>query len=260
MSRDFELLQRLEQNWDSTSALRDLNNVPIHIAAPADASEIAQETTPSALPQLNAAFDPIVRNELNKLVLRTFLSTPSIKVVMFTGVEAQESAKWIASCTASILASGTRGRVCLLDADTKFPTAHKTFSISNDKGLAAVFTGLCSAGQATVRVADNLWIIPAGSLRTGAQITAAMFQDVVVNLLEQFEYVIISAPDCDRFAELGIIGAATEGAVLVLDARTTRRIVAQDAKAALEMAKIRVLGSVIDNQTSPVPDAFASHL
>jgi Mrp family chromosome partitioning ATPase len=222
-------------------------------------SEIAQETTVAVSP-LDAIFDPVVRNEINKLVLRTFLSTPSVKVVMFTGVEAQDSAKWVASCTASILASSTQGRVCLLDADLAFPTAHSSFSIPNENGLAAVLSGALSASRATVRVSDNLWIVPAGAKTTEIPITAAMFQEVIVNLLEQFEYVIISAPDCERFAELGMVGAGTEGAVLVLDALTTRRTAAQDAKAALEMAKIRVLGSVIDNQNSSVPEAFASRI
>ncbi|MGC2161200.1 MAG: hypothetical protein WA634_04765 [Silvibacterium sp.] len=259
MSKDFELLQRLEQGWSRSLNLGEPIDRIAPVAGRKGASEIAQVRAATAT-QPSADITSIVRNELNKLILRTFLSTPAVKVVMFTGVDAQEDAKWVTACTADMLASATHDRVCLLDADLISPTVHRSYSVSNQNGLAAMLQGSCSAAGATIRVAENLWIIPAGMALTDSQMTTVMFQEVIVDLLEHFEYLVISAPDCDRFAELGVIGAATEGAVLVLDAMTTRRKAAQDAKTALEIAKIRVLGSVIKNQTSAIPDFLRSRM
>lgn len=259
MSKDFELLQRLEQGWNRSLNLRERIDGIAPIAEDGAASEIAQVRVAAAtLP--GAHLTSAIRNELNKLILSTFLAVPAVKVVMFTGVEAQEDAKWVTSCTADVLAHTTHDRVCLLDADLAVPTVHRDYSLSNQNGLAAVLRGDCSIGGATLRVAENLWIVPAGTPREDTQLTTVTFQEVVVDLLEHFEYLVISAPDCDRFAELGVIGTATEGAVLVLDAMTTHRKSAQDAKAALEIAKIRVLGSVFNNQSSPVPDFLHSRI
>jgi protein-tyrosine kinase len=259
MSRDFELLQRLEQGWNRSLNLRGPIDGKTPIAEEKPPSEIAQTRVATAtLPA--AHLTPAVRNELNKLILRTFLSTPAVKVIMFTGVEAQEDAKWVTSCTADVLAHTTHDRVCLLDADLAFPTVHRAYSVSNQNGLAAVLRGSCSIGSATIRAAENLWVVPAGTSPQDEQMTAVTFQEVVVDLLEHFEYLVVSAPDCDRLAELGVVGAAADGAVLVLDAMTTHRKAAQDAKAALEIAKIRIMGSVFTNQSSPVPDFLHAHM
>jgi Mrp family chromosome partitioning ATPase len=259
MSKDFELLQRLEQGWERSSTFHDSMNSVVSIPTQTKAPEIAQMRAIAATPP-SAHLAPAVRNELNKLVFRTFLSTPAVAVMMFTGVEAHEDAKWVAACTADVLANATRNRVCLLDADLAFPTVHRACSVSNEDGLAAVLRRSCSISDATIRVDENLWVVPAGTTPGDLQMTAAAFQEVVAGLLEHFEYLIISAPDSERYAELGAVGTATEGAVLVLDSNTTRRVSAKQAKASLEMANVRILGSVFNNRSFPVPDLFYAHM
>ena len=43
--------------------------------------------------------------------------------------------------------------------------------------------------------------------------------------------------------------------MLVLEANTTRRITALKAKQALEGHKVRVLGTVLNNRTFPIPES-----
>jgi Mrp family chromosome partitioning ATPase len=254
MSRDFELLQRLEREWTRSAVPESIGPV-IATAKVAEKPTIAQERSPAVtLPTANLA--PVVRTELNKLVLRIFLSATPTRAVTFTGIEAEAGAKWIAGCTADILADKSEGRVCLVDADISSPTIHRLYSISNENGLSAVLAGSCSVGRATVRAAENLWIVPAGTQLGNAPVAAAAYQKTIADLQEIFDYLVICAPDCDKYAESDVIGAGTEGVVLVIDAATTRRAAARDAKAALEMAKARVLGSVFNNRTLPVPDLF----
>jgi polysaccharide biosynthesis transport protein len=259
MSRDFELLQQVEKERSGRCRSSDTIGETIRVAGLKDVPGIAQEQAQSAT-HPGAYLAASVRNELIKLVLRTFLSTPEIKVVMFTGVEANEGAKWIAACTADVLSNAVPGKVCLLDADLACPTLHRYFSIPNQNGLAAALAGSCSIERATKRVGENLWIVPAGTPQGRSQMTATMFQATVVDLLCWFDYVIISAPDYDRYTEVSLIGAATEGAVLVIDAMLTRRGPAQNAKLALEAAKIRILGCVFNNRSFPVPEFLYSRL
>jgi Mrp family chromosome partitioning ATPase len=259
MSRDFELLQRLEKERNRTSRFHDPVGRSVRVIKQNGTPEISTEHT-FEVNQPGRYLEPSVRNEFTKLVLRTFLSTPVIRVAMFTGVEAKDGAKWVAACTADVLSDATRGRVCLLDADLASPTLHRVYSIPNHNGLAAVLDGSCPIGNATRRTGENLWVIPAGIHPANSQMVTAIFHEAIVDLLDHFEYLLISAPDYDQFAELGAIGAATEGAVLVLDAMTTRRVEAQRAKAALEMAKVPILGSVLNNRSVPVPDFLYSRM
>lgn len=248
MSRDFELLQRLERELSSPE-IKERNVTPIpgkhrHLT-------VVQEPTATAtLPSSNLA--PVIRNEINKLVLRIFLSGAPVKVVMFAGVDPQADSPWISGCTADILAERKGGRVCLLDADMGSPSLHELYSVSNNGGLAAILADNCPIGGAALRVTENLWVIPAGTQSPNSQLTPMKLRQLMIDLLDEFDQVVISAPACNRHAELGIIGA--EGVVLVVDAATTRRSAAREAKNTLEAAQIRVLGSVFNNRRSSVPD------
>jgi Mrp family chromosome partitioning ATPase len=258
MSRDFELLQRLEREWGRPSIIPESKGQGAS-SIKNGILKIAEEREPAAT-RPNVHLKPFVRSELTKLVQCTFLSNPMTKVVMFTGIEAHEGAKWIAACTADILADTTAARVCLLDADLESPAIHRMYSVPNERGLVGALNGSCSISGATIRAGENLWVVPAGNQSGARSIVPLKFQEVVMDLMGQCDYLVISAPDCGKYAEVSAIGAASEGTVLVLDAATTRRVTAQQAKSALEMAKIRVLGSVLNNRSYPVPDLFYSRM
>lgn len=258
MSRDFELLQRLEREWGRPLVSSDESPRIVHpIRGEVSLRALAEERTSSAR-QPSEQLTPFARGELSKLLLGTYFSSPPLKSVMFSGVEADEGAKWIAACTADILAKSGTSRVCLVDADLQSPAMHKIYSISNNKGLSDLLKGEESA-TATVRVADNLWIVPAGLASGGGALNADSFHQVTSDLLDSCDYLVISAPNYDKYVEIGAVGAVTEGAVLVLDAEKTRRVTAQQAKASLEAAKIRVLGSVLNNRSEPIPSLMYSH-
>jgi MinD-like ATPase involved in chromosome partitioning or flagellar assembly len=188
------------------------------------------------------------------------LSTLATKIVMFTGVEAGDCAKWLTACTAEILADARCGSVCLLDADLAAPSLHQHFGIANQKGLCDALWEGRSIQEVTQQVGENLWVVPSGSQQKAAQITPSTFQAATVDLLSLCDYVLISAPECDHYATIGSIGVAVQGAILVLDATRTRRVAAQSAKAALDAANIRVLGSVFHNRSFPIPEFLYSRL
>lgn len=253
MSRDFELLQRLEREWGRTSSLPDDRTPIASVASRAAALKIAQEVAP-AVAHPAASLTHNARSELTKVILSTFLATPARRIVMFTGVEAGDYSKCAAACIADLLADTSHSRVCLIDADQSAPAMHTAFSLANQTGLTDLLAGTCSLDSAAIRAGENLWIIPAGSQLENETIATAAFQQVVNDVLEQCDHIVIAAPDYGSYSEIGAIGPAVEGAVLVLDAAKTRRAKAQDAKAALELARIRVLGSILNNRAYSAPE------
>jgi Mrp family chromosome partitioning ATPase len=259
MSRDFELLQRVEQERGRPRKSADAGKTILRTAVDRVASN-GIEQQPIAAKQVTAGLAPAIRNELVKLVQRVFLSTLATKIVMFTGVEAGECAKWLTACTAEILADARCGNVCLLDADLAAPSLHRHFGIGNQKGLCdALWKGI-PIQEVTQQIGENLWVVPSGPQQEAVQITPSTFQAATVDLLGLCDYVLISAPECDHYATIGSIGVAVQGAILVLDATRTRRIAAQSAKAALDAANIRVLGSVFHNRSFPIPEFLYSRL
>lgn len=256
MSRDFELLQRLEREWGRPLVGSEESPRIVHpIRHDAPQTLAGERITSARLP--SDQLTPFARGELSKLLIGTYFSSSPLKSVMFSGVEADDGAKWIAACTADILATSGTSRVCLIDADLQSPTIHKIYSIPNGIGLSDILKGEAPAGAAA-RVADNLWVIPAGVASGENSLSVDSFRQVASDLFESCDYLVISAPNYDQYVEIGAVGAATEGAVLVLDAEKTRRVTAQQAKTSLEAAKIRVLGSVLNNRSEPVPNLIFS--
>jgi Mrp family chromosome partitioning ATPase len=51
-----------------------------------------------------------------------------------------------------------------------------------------------------------------------------------------------------------------DGVVLVLEANSTRRVTAKKAKQALEAANVRILGTVLNNRTFPIPEGLYRRL
>jgi Mrp family chromosome partitioning ATPase len=259
MSRDFELLQRVGQERGRPRRPVDAAKAVLRTAVDSAASN-SVEQQPIPATQVTAGLAPAIRNEFVKLAQRVFLSTLATKIVMFTGVEAGECAKWLTACTAEILADAGCGSVCLLDADLAHPSLHRHFAIGNQKGLCDALWSGSPIQEVTQQVGENLWVVPAGSHLGAAQISPSTFQAATVELQGICDYLLISAPEYDHYATIGAIGVAVQGAILVLDAVRTRRVAAQSAKAALDAANVRVLGSVFHNRSFPIPEFLYSRL
>jgi receptor protein-tyrosine kinase len=70
----------------------------------------------------------------------------------------------------------------------------------------------------------------------------------------EFAHVVINAPPVGLYSDAAILGQWADGVVLVLEANSTRRVAARNAKQAVEGANVRVLGTVLNNRTFPIPE------
>lgn len=258
MSRDFELLQRLE---------REEVRPPIFLetgarARPSEKLGGALKTVKKE-PQATrpcTRLSPAIHAELSRMILRTFLATPAISSVMFTGVEAQQSAKWLAACTADVLAETCNARVCLVDADLRSPSMDRAYSVANHNGLGMMLSGECSIEQAAISVAGNLWVIPAGTGSELKNVSAESARKAFYSIQQECEYLIVSGPECGSYQEIAAFGAAIEGVILVLESLSTRRATAQRAKSMLEAMQIKVIGSVMTGRPDPIPEFLSAHM
>lgn len=259
MSRDFELLQRLEREGVRPSIFIENSGRASSGERRGGAFRVVQKRE-SAVTRPATWLSSTMRSELNKMILRTCFATPAISSVMFTAVEAKQSAKWLAACTADVLAETCDARVCLVDADLDSPAMHRAYSIPNHHGLGMVLSGACSIERAAIGIADNLWVIPSGARNESRSIGPESARRAFCSIQEECEYLIVSGPEWANCPETAAFGAATEGVILVLDSTTTRRASAQRAKSMLEAAQIKVIGSVMTCRRDPVPEFLSMHM
>jgi Mrp family chromosome partitioning ATPase len=79
-------------------------------------------------------------------------------------------------------------------------------------------------------------------------------------LRNEFEFVVIQGPAAGASSEAALLGQLTDGIILVLDARSTRRAAARMAKETLDAAQCRILGTVLTQRMFPIPERIYRRL
>ena len=253
MSKNFELMQQAEIGVGSASAL---TNVGI-------ATDLRNRE--STIPAAVTAIESVVREESLKLVQRLFLSAkkPSPKAVMFAAVDAGNGCSCLCAITAKLLAESVPGSVCLVEANFRAPSLPAVFGVDNHHGLAdSLRQEGAIRGFAKQAGRDNLWLLSAGALGKDSLslLNSGRVKDRIAELRSEFDYLLIDAPPLSAYADGMILGRLADGAVLVLEANTTRREAALRVTESLRAMKVPVLGAVLNNRTFPIPDVVYKRL
>ena len=245
MSRTFDVLERIQQD-------RDLFRVPpITKAGP---TEVSAPDRRSALPDL-ASF---AREEILRLVQHLFLATENItgtkrRQVVFCGIDNIEGSNLLCARIGRILAEQVQSQVCVVDANVRVPPSSPLVDLLPFDDSPDPEGG--STKGVSRRVSENLWLASGDSAcRSGANPTLGDVQTWISGLPAEFAHVVISAPPVGLYTDAALLGQAADGVVLVLEANSTRWQAALRAKQVLEGANVRVLGTVLNNRTFPIPE------
>lgn len=257
MSRNFELMQQAGRAREFPS-----------IAPPtehrwAEEREAVRETRPKRNRIVD--FGQFAHQESLRLVQRTFLlQTPNApRAVVFAGIDHGNGCSQLCAKTAETLADNTGGSICLVDANLRSPSLQSLFGTTNHVGLT---DALRQSGSIKSFVKPlgvrNISLLSCGSIRTDAQslLTSDSLKSRFAELRDEFDFVLVDAPPLSRYADAITLGQVTDGFVLVLEANSTRREVAQMAAESLRAANIRILGAVLNKRTFPIPASLYKKL
>ena len=245
MSRTFEILERAQQD-------RDLFRVPpVTRAVPANTAVTGSE---SPLHDL-ASF---TREEVLRLVQRLFLAADNVgntalRQVVFCGIDETDGSNRLCDRVGRILAQQTPSQVCVVDANIRVPSSNSLLDLfpfdASPRSADEIPNGLAR------RLADNLCLVAGNSMHTnGVGLTLDDLRAWITRHASEFAHMVISAPPIGLYTDALLLGQTAEGVVLVLEANSTRRQTARKAKQALESANVRVLGTVLNNRTFPIPE------
>jgi capsular exopolysaccharide synthesis family protein len=255
MSRYFDLMQQSGfEVIDSSTGISSA--APVAVAAPAAP---APSDTLSGRP-LEA--DHTAHEEALKLVQRIFLaqtSEPPPRMVVFAAVDKGSGCSQITARVAESLTNNVRGSICLVEANLRSPSLPALFGTTNHYGLTdAVLNDGEIRSFAKPLYNENLWLLSSGSLQADSTklLHSQRLKTRLAELRKEFDYVVIDAPPLARYADAVTLGQVADGLVLVLEAHSTRREVAQSIAGNLQAAKVRLLGAVLNKRTYPIPEAI----
>jgi Mrp family chromosome partitioning ATPase len=252
MSKNYELMQQAGIGFEDA----------IGLASPGIVVDTRRET---ATTRCVAQVEPSVREELLKLVQRLFL-TPELappKAVMFAAIDTNSGCSRLCAATAELLAESVTGSVCLVDGNFRAPSLPGLLGMDNLHGFADALrqTGPIREFARQVR-RGNLWLLSSGSLEQDALslLNCDRMKQRIAELRSEFDYLIFDVPPLHAYADAMVFGRLVDGALLVLEANSTRRESALRVAESLRNTKIPVLGAVLNSRTFPIPGMLYKRL
>lgn len=169
------------------------------------------------------------------------------------------SAVWMSNSASSnicaglgrILAINCTRPVCLIDANLSCPRLESILSAARPDLVPEPDLDSCR------EFLPNLWLAeldcPGAASETG-NLSVHRLKDRLAELRKRFEFILIDTPSANSDADATVLGQLTEGAILVIEANSTRKAAALRAKQLLQTMNVRLLGSILNNRTFPIPE------
>lgn len=186
----------------------------------------------------------------------------NLKSILITALSPLEgSAKLIANL-GKYLSQEAHHKIFIVDANLKAPSLHTIFNIPGKPGLADVLEEKATLEKATVKINDNLLILPAGetSLNPTTLLNSSRMRDVVNIAREKSELLFIDYANLRAIKNVRILSSIADGIALVVSEGKTRRPVIKAAITPLEQSKANIIGTILNNRTFVIPKIIYKRL
>jgi len=247
MSRNFELLRQLDieaGTSDKSDSVRPDLSINTEVA-----------------PILSRHTSSVSGEEILRLIQRIFLSANGTapRQVVLCGVDGENGSSSVCAMAGRTLAANSSREVCVVDANVRSPRLAGIFGVDGTSpfsGTSAPLRDQC------VKVGNNLWLAGPSILadRSRVLLPPTELKKRLAELRNEFEYMLIDAPGTSVCGDAQLLGLVADAAILVIDANSTRRLTARQAKISLDSAGVRLLGTVLFNRAFPIPDGLYKRL
>lgn len=178
----------------------------------------------------------------------------------FTGIDGRLQRMLVTSCHPSegkstfasnlaLTIADLQHRVLLIDADLRRPSIAQTFGIEGAVGLTDVLVGEVEYDDAVLpRGGTALDVLPSGPIppNPAQLLTSTAMAQLLDRVAEQYEFIIIDAPPMTNVADAHLLAPLVDGAIIMVDAKKTRRATLRRAVEEFESAGGAVAGLVLN--------------
>lgn len=177
-----------------------------------------------------------------------FLNGGKKSVLLLTSPSSSEG-KSTAAGNLAVSMAQQKDKVLLIDANLRDPNIHFIFKIPNSKGLADVLSGQVELEEAIYKTEiGRLDILTSGHLDAnpaellGSESMEKLFREV----LEDYDVILIDSPPVLEVTDTKLLANKSDGVVLVISEGRTAIEKATEAKKALEFAKAKIYGVILN--------------
>jgi polysaccharide biosynthesis transport protein len=252
------LLEKFRNLFFCTEDIQDAVKLPLMAVIPYSASEtlIHNGQLVSLRPDQTQAQPKasLFQESFNALFasLRFLESSRSIRSLVVGSASPQEGKTTIALQVAQAGAAIGQ-KVLLVDANFRTPDLHERLGLSNQKGLANIMAESLDPMHCMQRsTIPNLSILTAGTVTKDSprQLASSHMQQIVAQLETEFDLVIYDTPHLLGLSDTSFLTAYTDGLLVVVGVRKTKRSVLMQVLTRLESFQLPVVGVVVNHSQS----------
>ncbi len=139
--------------------------------------------------------------------------------------------------------------VVLIDADLRKPSLHEVFGVRGRPGLTNCLLNLDSDySQVLISLEDNLKFLPAGTLPPNPtdMVNSQAMENLLKDFKEECDYLLFDTPPVLAGNEARVLGARSDGVLLVVGSADAAIEETRKAKTSLERIGANILGVVLN--------------
>ncbi len=141
-------------------------------------------------------------------------------------------------------------RVLLVDTDMRRPRLHRSFGVSNEKGISNLIVGEGSL-EDCVKTTEvpGLFVLPSGPVppNPAELLHTDRFKELSAKLCERYDRVIFDSPPVGAVTDPLVLANHVDGTLLVVKMFRTDKDVADRAVKSLRDANARLMGAILND-------------
>lgn len=219
-------------------------------------------------PRIIAYFDSKALITEQYKILRTNVLTAnkikSPKVLVVTSSLHSEG-KTITSLNLAVtLAQSTnKPRILLIDADLRRGRMEQYLGVDQKEGLTEILSEKVKPSDVLFHIdLENLAFIASGTVPENPVelLGSDTMKRFLSEMKSEFDYIIIDTPPIISVTDSGIVGAMSDGVLLVIQAGRTQRGIVKRATELLQQTHSKILGHVLTNIEYHLPEYIYRYL
>jgi capsular exopolysaccharide synthesis family protein len=154
----------------------------------------------------------------------------------------------VANLAITMAQMGTK--TLLVDADLRRPVLHSIFKYKKSLGLTNILLGNNHLNEAVHELeVNNLSLLCCGTIPPNPSelLGSQAMKNLLNKLMEEYEVILLDSPPVLAVTDAAVLGAQTDGVILVISSGETTRNAEIRAKTLLENVRAHILGAVLNN-------------
>jgi capsular exopolysaccharide synthesis family protein len=171
-----------------------------------------------------------------------------IKTVMMTSAK-QDEGKTTTICNLAMVMTELKKKILLIDLDLRKPAVHKTYKLSNKKGLTDMLMNKDNYKLYLQNVYHGLDVLTSGIIPANPAeiINSKALKELLKEVSHDYDYIFLDAPPVMLISDPITISTYSDAVILTIRHGNTEKDLVRRAVESLKQVNANIIGIVLNN-------------